>query len=132
LSELLKINDCMCWFSCLRLSCDFGYMKFVENLLLMLKYHCWYMLSSLLWEFNLNWWKWRCCWWLILNSWFLYYECCWVYIRVENPWNWLWEMQCLVKLLCFSDFCENRSKAEMYDFDVLNGFMELFLLNWIV
>jgi len=32
-------------FSCLNLSGEFGYMKFVENLLLMLKFHCRCMLS---------------------------------------------------------------------------------------
>jgi hypothetical protein len=108
---IVKINDCMCWFSCLILSGEFGYMEFVENLLLMLKFHCWYMICWLLWEFSLNWWKWWCCCWLILNSWFICCEYGWVNVCVENSWQWLrgvdmlkWiEWNSCFELLCFGE-----------------------------
>jgi len=70
---------------------------------------------------------------LLINVEFMIYsyDCCCVYVLVENPWNWLWEMWCLVKLLCFRDFCENGSKEEKNNFDDFEWIHGVVMMNWM-
>jgi len=98
-----EISDVILWFSCLDLSGVFGYVKSIENLWFMLKFHCWCVISCLLWDFDLIWWNWWCYGWMMLISWYTCSKCYRVCVVVKNS----WVCSCLMRSCgCVVEFCD--------------------------